>query len=123
MENKLTKCKIDSADLRKRLEDHLSLIFANQEIGKYLAIDGCGPELQIIGNCAEPVLTLPKIKLAYHIWMDMEVIDRHNVLSKFHHFYAALPIVSPGNRKTLIFCALFVHEFSEILAEAMEWPD
>jgi hypothetical protein len=123
MNNKLTNCKVDSAGLRRRLEDHLTLIFSAKKIGKYLDIDGCGPEIQILSTCGEPLMTLPRIKLAYGIWLAMDAADRHNVLYKFQQYYAALPIVSAGDQKTLIFCALFVHEFSAILAEAMEWPD
>jgi hypothetical protein len=123
MHNKLNSCKVDSAGLRQRLEDHLTLIFSAKEIGKYLDIDGAWPEIQILGEREQPLMLLPKIKLSYHIWLAMDAADRHNVLCKFQQFYAALPIVSAGDRKTLVFCALFVHEFSAILAEAMEWPD
>lgn len=123
MDNKLTNCKVDSAGLRRCLEAHLTVVFTASKIGKYLDIDGCGPEIQIMESCGEQVMNLPAIKLAYQIWLAMDAIDRHSVLCKFHNFYSALPIVSPGNRGTLIFCALFVHEFAALLAEAMDWPD
>ena len=115
--------KMDSAYLRQRLEDHLAVIFANQTICKYLEIDDCRPELHIIGDCANNVMVLPQIKLSYQIWLEMYTTDRHNVIGKFHRLYAALPISSLDNKKTLIFCALFIHEFAAILAEATEWPD
>lgn len=123
MDNKLTIYKVDSACLRRYLEDHMTALFAAKKIGKYLDIDGCGTEIQILESCGDQVMTLPGIKLAYRIWLAMDAIDRHSVLCKFHHFYAALPIFSPGNRKTLIFCALFVHEFAAVLVEAMEWQN
>ena len=123
MESKLKLSKMESADLRQRLEDHLCLVFADKTITKYLAIDGCGPELQIIAECCDPYRTLPLFKLAYRICFDMDVNDRFSVLGKFHEQYAALQIESQGNRKILIFCALFIHEFANILAESLEWPD
>nr|WP_294943247.1 hypothetical protein [uncultured Mucilaginibacter sp.] len=114
---------IDSAYLRRRLEDRLAVIFANKTICKYLAIDGYGGELQIIGDYTDNVLVLPQIKLAYQIWLDMYTIDRHSVVGKFHRLYAGLPLLNGDNKKTLIFCALFIHEFAAILAAASGWPD
>jgi hypothetical protein len=49
-DGKPTMSKMDSAYLRQRLENHLAVIFANQTIFKYLEIDGCGPELQIMAT-------------------------------------------------------------------------
>jgi hypothetical protein len=122
-DGKPTMSNMDSAYLRGRLENHLAVIFANQTIFKYLEIDGCGPELQIIGNCTYSAKLIPQIKLAYQIWLDMYTIDRHSVIGKFHRLYAGLPLLNEDNKKTLIFCALFIHEFAAILAEAAGWPD
>ena len=115
--------KMESAYLSQRLEDHLAIIFANQTIFKYLEIDSYGPELQIMGDCTDNVMVLPQIKLAYQIWLNMFTTDRHNVIGKFHRLYAGLPVLSKDNKRTLIFCALFIHEFAAILAEATGWPD
>jgi hypothetical protein len=123
MNGKSTMSKMDSAYLRQRLEDHLAVIFANQTIFKYLEIDGCRPELHIMSDCTNSVMVLPQIKLAYQIWLDMFTTDRHNVIDKFHRLYATLPISSLDNKKTVVFCALFIHEFAAILAEARGWPD
>jgi hypothetical protein len=103
-----------SANLREQLEEQLALIFKNDTINQYLTIDGHGSELQIIGdNC-----TFPQLSTAFYVWTTMTVSDRHQVLGKFQQLYTALTIQSPGKRKTLIFCALFVHELATILATA-----
>jgi len=123
MPGKLPMSKMDSAHLRQRLEDHLAVIFANQTIFKYLEIDGCGRELQIIGDCAVRITALPQIKLAYQIWFDMYTTDRYGVVVKFLRLYAALPLLNKDTKRTLIFCTLFIHEFAVILAEAAGWLD
>ena len=123
MERNPTFNRLESGNLRARLEDHLVTIFFDGTISQYLAIDGHEPELQIMGDCCENALALPLIKFAFDIWQGMDAADRHNVLWQFHRLYATLTPSDIGNRKTLIFCALFVHEFAAILAEAMEWPD
>lgn len=61
--------------------------------------------------------------MAYTIWQRMRVADRHDVLGKFQNSYAGLSITNPEQQKTLVFCALFVHEFATILDEVMEWPE
>lgn len=122
MDNKLTLSKMDSAEVRRHLENRLAVIFSDQTICKYLMIDGCGPELQLLTNC-DPKRALPQMKLAFRIWSEMETPDRHNVLFRFHQLYAGLPIIDSRNRKILIFCALFVHEFTAVLTEISEWPD
>jgi hypothetical protein len=112
-----------STGLRHLLEDHLCELFVNDRISKYLSVNECESELQIIKDWPENALAVPQIKMAFSVWSAMIVADRHAVLGKFHSLYTTLPIISPGNRKTLIFCAVFIHEFAAILAEAMEWPD
>jgi hypothetical protein len=123
VDGKPAMSKMDSAYLRQRLEGHLAVIFANQTIFKYLEIDGCRPELQIIGGCMDNVMALPQIKLAYQIWLDMYTTDRHNVVGKFYRLYTTLPILGQDNQKTLIFCALFIHELAAILAEVADSPE
>lgn len=105
-----------SAILRVRLENHLTKVFTEERICQYLAIDDYGTEMQLANSCQASTLALPRIKLAFQLWSGMCVADRHAVLGKFHSLYA-------GDQKTLIFCALFVHELANILAEVMEWPD
>ena len=123
MDNSLTDCKVDSASLRAYLEDCLTRVFANGKIVKYLNIDSNGPEIQILKCSGDKVMTLPGIELAYRIWLAMDQLDRYMVLYKFHHFYEALPVASLGKGKTLIFCALFIHEFAAVLVKANEWQD
>jgi hypothetical protein len=123
MDDSLTNCKVESASLRAYLEDCLTRIFITGKIGKYLDIDAEGPEIQILKCSGEQVMTPPGIRLAYRIWLAMDQLDRYMVLCKFHHFYSALPVTRPGEGKTLIFCALFIHEFAAILVEASEWQD
>ena len=120
MDSKRTLCSDDSAELRNRLEKHLTALFSNKTVGKYLKIDGCGTELQILLNFPNHALTFSPIKLAYNIWLGMDATDRYAVLAKFHCLYASLPVIDTGNRKILIFCALFIHELAAILEAAME---
>jgi len=123
MKKNLTLNSPGSAGLRDLLKDHLIHMFTSDIISKYLVIETGGTGLQILDLCPDHALRLPRIKMAFSIWGSMEATDRHAVLTKFHCLCSGLPFFSPGNRKTLIFCALFIHEFSVILAEAMQWPD
>lgn len=122
MDRKLTICKAGSAVLRNQLQARLAVVFAGNAISKYLVIDGCGPELQILCNC-NPLQILAQAKFAFSTWTEMETLHRHQVIGRFQQLYAAHPVAEHGNRKTLLFCALFVHEIASVLAEAMEWPD
>ncbi|WP_139113016.1 hypothetical protein [Mucilaginibacter sp. PPCGB 2223] len=123
MKSNITLNMPNSAALRRLLENHLYKVFANNAIGKYLTMDDCGTEFRPINSLSDNVLALPYIKMTYQAWIEMDAADRYAVLSKFHHLYAGLQVVNTGNRKTMIFCALFVHEFAAVLAEAMQWPD
>jgi hypothetical protein len=123
MERKLTYTCVESAQMRDLLANCITNIFINNTICKYLAIDGFEAELQIVNVCNNDMPKLPQIKMAYDIWGRMELADRHAVLGKFYCLYAGLSTKPPANRRTFIFCALFIHEFTAIFAEAMQWPD
>lgn len=122
MNKRLSFNKQESAGLRQRLEGWLSRVFACEKIGEYLVSEQAGNEIQLLTGNATVVDAFPQTKLAYDIWTGMHVGDRHAVLGKFQCLYAALP-ATYTSRKTLTFCAVFINEFAEILAEAMEWPD
>jgi hypothetical protein len=113
----------ESTQLRNLLANCLTNIFINDTICKYLVTDGSETELQILNCCNEHSPELPQIKMAYAIWGRMDLADRHAVLGKFQCLYAGLSATGPVKTKTLLFCALFVHEFTSVFAEAMEWPD
>jgi hypothetical protein len=119
---KLIISKAESVDLRCKLETHLATLFSNSSISKYVSMNNREPELQILSDQENNACALPQLKMAYSIWSAMDIADRHNVLGKFQRLCLSSPLTSSKNQKTLIFCALFIHEFSAILAEAIGWP-
>jgi len=123
MEKNLLFSRTESAGLRSLLEVHLTNLFSNNQVNKYIVFDGCATAMQIMQGRPDKATVLPQIKLAYQIWLGMLAADRHAVLGKFYALYTPLCITETDNRKTLTFCALFVNEFAAILAQAMEWPD
>lgn len=119
----ITLSKAESIVLRNRLENHLIALFSSKAIIRYISINDCKPELQILGNYENNPHAFPQIKLAFNIWSAMDIADRHNVLGKYQRLYTSFWLTSAEGQKTLTFCALFIHEFSSILAETMLWPN
>jgi hypothetical protein len=100
-------------------------LFKDQGICKYLCTDASNAELEtlVVHHFADCAAALPHIKTAYLAWTGMNTADRHAVLGKFYGLYAGLSGANQRKHKTLIFCALFIHEFAAVLAGAMQWPD
>ncbi|HVW95847.1 MAG TPA: hypothetical protein VHA56_07750 [Mucilaginibacter sp.] len=123
MENSVTLHIPASAELRELFDKHLNNMFISNEIKRYLSINGSETEQQLLNFCDNKELAPSHIKFAFAVWLEMDMADRHAILAKFDHLFKDLPITNQNQRKILIFCTLFIHEFASVLAEAIAWPD
>lgn len=113
----------ESSKLCKRLEGRLAQVFNCTLINSYLIDNEHAPELQILGSKCEHSFVYPQVKLAFDIWLAMEANDRYRILRTFQQLYSKLGILNSGNLKTLLFCTIFIHEFTIVLVEKMYWPN
>ncbi|RFZ85248.1 hypothetical protein DYU05_06515 [Mucilaginibacter terrenus] len=124
MNRNFTLCRAASADLRQRMISKLKAVFGcNNKILHYIAINNSQSLPQYEGTTVENVLTYPETNLCYQVWLAMDVEDRHTVLAAFQELYSSLKLANYGNRKTLIFCTIFLLEFPALVGQEREWPD
>ncbi|WP_316829828.1 hypothetical protein [Pedobacter aquatilis] len=108
-----------SQDIRVLMEQHIAQIFFSREIEKYLSINESGSIYCILNYCGKAAPKLSSIRLAYQIWINMSLSDRHAILYLFHTLLKSFSVaVSPGKRN-LIFCTLFINELTGLLDDMM----
>jgi len=113
---------MESAALCTLLNRHLQFAVTNGAINKHIGQDyapGNWPHL--LHNTAQNQLVC--VKSAYTIWLAMYAQDRHDVLRRFQCLIKNHLHTYPIQNKTMLFCAVFIHELAPLLTQATAYPD
>jgi len=106
----------ESAALSAVLQSHLQFSMMRGTINEYL-VSGYTPGQWLYLLYNTPQNRLLCIRSAYQVWLSMQTQHRRAVLQKFQLLLKDHFCTYSTNGKTLLFCAVFIHELAPLLIQ------